>query len=226
MTDEHPLITRRGGYRGGLLAALVVVGLGLLVKNAWPPLVSFDRTVDEAVHTWALHNPWAVDVSRVLETMGRFWVCFWVTLATTAVLLILRRWWQALTLVLLALLAPWVANLLKPVFARPRPVWTHPLGSEVSFAYPSGHACAGIAVYAACAVAIGSLLRSRNWGAIVATAGILLGLAIGLSRLVLGVHWPSDVVGGWAVALAFAGILGALLVLPPAPPPTVPKRAR
>ena len=124
---------------------------------------------------------------------------------------------------LLAILAPLAANLVKPVFARPRPTWAQPLGFEESYAYPSGHATCGIAVYAACAVALAALLRNRNLGAVVALLGIVLGLTIGLSRLVLGVHWPSDVVGGWALALAFAGLICALLVLPPPPPARLPK---
>ena len=217
----HPyparLITRRGAAWGALAAALVALGLGVLVVRGWSPLLDLDRSIDTAIHHWALRTPWAVDVSRVLETIGRFRFAMWVVVATTVVLMLARRWWQALTLVLVATAAPLITDLVKPLVARPRPVWAVPLGSEPTFSYPSGHATAGIAVYAACGVAIGSLLRSPSWGAVVALTAILLGIAIGLSRLVLGVHWPSDVVGAWGVALAVAGVAASLFVLPPPP---------
>jgi undecaprenyl-diphosphatase len=193
-----------------------VLGLALLIVRAWPPLLESDVRIDVAIHSWALDNAWAVHASEVLQTIGSFRVSFWVTGVTTLLLLIARRWWAALTIVVLAAVAPLITDWIKPVVGRARPVWEQSLGSEVTLSYPSGHATAGIAVYAAAGVALGSLLRDRNLGAVVATAGILLGVAIGLSRLVLGVHWPSDVVGGWCVALAVAGVASALFVLPPA----------
>ncbi len=211
------IITRRGAAWGALAAALAVVLLGALVAREWAPLLDLDRSIDTAIHHWALRTPWAVDVSRVLETIGRFRFAMWVVVATTAVLLVARRWWQALTLVVVATLAPLLTDLIKPIVGRPRPVWVVPLGSEDTLSFPSGHATAGIAVYAACGVALASLLRNPSWGAVVALLGILLGVAIGLSRLVLGVHWPSDVVGGWGVALAVAGTAAALFVLPRPP---------
>ncbi len=213
--NEDPVLDRRGGLIGGLLAATVVLVLAVLVVRAWPPLLRTDQAIDTAIHSWALDNAWAVRAAEVLQTIGSFRVSFWVTAVTTVLLLIARRWWPALTLVVLAAVAPLITDWIKPVVGRARPVWEQNLGSEVTLSYPSGHATAGIAVYAAAGVALASLLRDENLGAVVATAGILLGVAIGLSRLVLGVHWPSDVVGGWCVALAVAGIASALFVLPP-----------
>jgi undecaprenyl-diphosphatase len=217
--DQDPILDRRGGWWGAVTAALVLVVLAVLVVRAWPPLVDTDLRIDTAIHSWALRNAWAVRASEVLQTLGSFRISFWVTTATTVLLLLARRWWQALTLVVLAALAPVITDWIKPVVGRARPVWEQSLGSEVTLSFPSGHATAGIAVYAAAGVALGSLLRNADLGALVALAGILLGVAIGLSRLVLGVHWPSDVVGGWCVALAVAGVAGALFVLPP---PTTP----
>jgi undecaprenyl-diphosphatase len=210
------IIDRRGGWAIGGVAALVVLGLAVLIVRAWPPLLESDVRIDVAIHAWALDNAWAVRAAEVLQTMGYFPFSFWVVTATTAVLLVGRRWRVAGALVLVAALAPLVANLIKPVVGRSRPLWEQTLGSEVSLSYPSGHATAGIAVYAGCAVALTTLMRSHRWSVVVATAGIAFGIAMGLSRLVLGVHWPSDVVGGWGVALAVAGTVCALLVLPPA----------
>jgi len=212
------MITRRGGWWGALVAALVVLVLALLIVHAWGPLLRFDHGVADAIHSWALRNPRAVSVSEFLQTMGSFGVSVWFVLVTTVLLLVARRWWQALTLVLVATLAPWITDLIKPVVGRARPVWETSLATEVTLSYPSGRATAGIAVYLACGVALGSLLRSPSWGAVVALSFGIFGVAIGLSRLVLGVHWPSDVLGGFCVAIAVAGVTGALFVLPPTPP--------
>ena len=215
--QDLPSLTRRGAWWGALAAAAVVALLAVLVLARWGPLLRFDLRVDTAIHAWALQHAWAVDVSRVLEAIGRFRVAVWVVVATVILLLVARRWWQAATLVVVASLAPLLTTVLKVLVARERPVWAVPLGTADTFSFPSGHATTGIAVYAACGVALGSLLRNASWGAVVAAAFLLLGVAIGLSRLVLGVHWPSDVLAGWCVALAVAGAAGALLVLPPPP---------
>ena len=212
---EPHLIARRQALVGALVCAVVVVVLGVLVSRPWDPLVALDRRIDDGIHPWAIDNRWAVDVSLWLKTAGEFRACTVVVVITTVLLLVFRRWWVALTVVLLSTLAPLVTDRLKDVFARERPSWQVVLSSEPTYSYPSGHATAGIAVYAACGVALGSLLRSESLGALVAFVGIALGIAISLSRLVLGVHWPSDVVGGWCVALAVAGVLASLFVLPP-----------
>lgn len=195
-----------------LVATSVVVLLALAVEHAWSPLIRLDAAIEEAVHPWAVRTPWAVDVSRFLETIGRFRVSFWVATATVLVLLVLRRWRLALGVALLAALAPWITDEIKVVVGRARPVWEDPLGFEPTFSYPSGHATGGLAVYAGCGIALALVLRDRRWAWAVAIASTVLGLSIGVSRVVLGLHWPSDVVGGWCVAIAVAAVLVALLL--------------
>jgi membrane-associated phospholipid phosphatase len=220
---EPHLLDRQQALVGAVVCAVTVVVLGVLVTRPWIPLVTLDRRIADALHPWALENRWAVDVSLWLKTAGEFRACTVVVIITTVLLLVFRRWWVALTVVLLGILAPLITDRLKDVFARTRPTWQVVLSVEPTYSYPSGHATAGIAVYAACGVALGSLLRNESLGALVAFVGIAFGIAIGLSRLVLGVHWASDVVGGWCVALAVAGVLTSLLVLPP---PRDPRPAR
>lgn len=208
-------MSRRGGAWGAFWAVVVVVGLAVLIERDWAPLVTVDTSVLESVRRWALENDWAVQASLWLGDLGSLRVATWVAIAGVLLLLARRRYWQALTLGLLAALAPLATNLIKPLVARERPIWDVYLANEDTFSYPSGHATCGVAVWIAVGVAIGSLLRSRVAGAFVVFAFSLVGIAIGLSRIVLGVHYPSDVVGGWCVAIAFAGLLGALFVLPP-----------
>jgi len=202
-----------------LASAAVVVLLGLAIDAAWSPLIRLDAAIEDAVHPWAVRTPWAVDASRFLETIGRFRVSFWVAAVTVVVLLVLRRWRLAAGVALLAALAPLVTDWIKVVVGRARPVWEDPLGAEPTFSYPSGHATGGLAVYAGCGLALALVLRSPRWAWAVAVVSTVLGLSIGVSRVVLGLHWPSDVVGGWCVALAVAGVLVALLhPRPPAAP--------
>ncbi|MZD08728.1 phosphatase PAP2 family protein, partial [Streptomyces sp. SID5785] len=93
---------------------------------------------------------------------------------------------------------------LKAAVDRPRPVWPDPVDSARYAAYPSGHAMTATVV-------LGLLLwLLRRYGAAPATyraalaAGVVSVLGVGVTRLWLGVHWPTDVLGGW--------LLGALTV--------------
>lgn len=217
-----PLPSRRTAVVVAMACTGVVALLGLAVTLDWAPLLRLDAAIARPVHGAAVRSPWAVEASRFLETIGRFRVSFWVAAAVVLVLLVLRRWRLAVGLALLAALAPLVTDWIKVVVGRARPVWVDPLGAEPTYSFPSGHATGGLAVYAGCGIALALVLRDRRWAWVLALASTALGLAIGVSRVVLGVHWPSDVVGGWCVAVAVAAALVALLALPPPRPRDLP----
>ena len=119
-----------------------------------------------------------------------------------AVLLLLRRWADAAYFVA-GVGIVWAVNpLLKELFCRSRPdLW--PLPADVSeYSFPSGHAANTAALVGALVL----ILRRRAW--MVAGAGVLV--VVGLSQLVLGRHYPTDVVAGWLWALAWVGVLRKL----------------
>ena len=89
---------------------------------------------------------------------------------------------------------------LKQFFARARPDLLAHLDPVTSYSYPSGHAAHSAALY----LLIALLLASGKGRPFAVGAAVVLIGAIGVSRIVLGVHWPSDVIGGWAVGLGFA----------------------
>jgi undecaprenyl-diphosphatase len=96
-------------------------------------------------------------------------------------------------------------ELVKAVVARPRPTLWPWLISTSGYAFPSGHAVAGAALYPL----LGWLaLRSRGQGLVGYLLGLAVGVVIGLGRLYAGVHWPSDVLAGWALGMALS--LGAV----------------
>jgi undecaprenyl-diphosphatase len=196
----------------GVLSAGVVLLLAALVRLAWAPMQASDEAIDTAIHRWALETPAAVDAARLLQRIGDTDTATIAVLVTVVILLVARRWWLALSVAVIGAFAPLLTNTIKPIVDRPRPVWIEPFEVIDQPAFPSGHATGGIAVWMVCGIAIASLLRDPSLGALVALPFVLLGFVIGLSRLVLGVHWPSDVVAGWAVAVCVTCVAGALFL--------------
>jgi undecaprenyl-diphosphatase len=105
-------------------------------------------------------------------------------------------------------------DLMKAAVGRPRPLLWPRLVEVSSLSFPSGHALAGMSLYPL----LGWIaLRSRPRGQWAGFAcGVLVGVFIGLGRLYLGVHWPSDVLAGWGLGLALS--LGAIAWLRRPPP--------
>jgi len=147
---------------------------------------------------------WLPPATRNLTALGSVPVLLLVVLAVAG-FLALARLWRNLLLVLGASgggLLLMVA--LKRAFERPRPTMVPPLTLETSASFPSGHAMMSAVVY----LTIGALLaqlcpRWRERVYVITVAGVLT-VVIGLTRLYLGVHYPTDVLGGWSVGLAWA----------------------
>lgn len=100
-----------------------------------------------------------------------------------------------------------INQILKAVFERPRPDLWEQLVHESSYSFPSGHAMASAALGFAI---IACLWRSR-WRWYGVGAGVLYIVFVGFSRLYLGVHYPTDIIAGWAVSGAWVAIVAALL---------------
>ena len=95
-----------------------------------------------------------------------------------------------------------VIFVLKAVIARPRPVLWDPLVAYSGYAFPSGHALGTAAFFPLFAYAFFQTQRGRRWAAF--TCVVVLVFGVGVGRLYLGVHWPSDVLAGWAIGFAHA----------------------
>ncbi|MET7453071.1 phosphatase PAP2 family protein [Streptomyces sp. NPDC005574] len=177
-----------------------------LVAVRWHPLISVDGAVARTTHRWAVDEPGTTHVFRVLTD----WVWDPLTLrivcAVAMVWLVWRRsaWWTALWLAATCALATLLQQGLKAAVDRPRPVWPDPVDSAHYTAFPSGHALTATVV---CGLLLWLLHHHRAgrtlWRTALAAA-VLSVLGVGLTRVWLGVHWPSDVVGGW--------LLGGLVV--------------
>jgi membrane-associated phospholipid phosphatase len=110
-----------------------------------------------------------------------------------------KRVWTAQILFLTCLGAAILNQGLKLVFVKPRPqLWT-PLIVERTFSYPSGHALGSAVLYGFLAIVLAQGYPRYRW--VIYLSAILLVGAIGLSRLILGVHYPTDIIAGYAVGI-------------------------
>lgn len=111
-----------------------------------------------------------------------------------------RRWPKALWLLATIAGGRILIELAKAVCDRPRPPIAERLVAVNNASFPSSHAAGTMLTLCALCILFG--LRAKGWA-----AAILFALAIGLSRVALGVHWPSDVLGGWGLGLLWVGLL-------------------
>jgi undecaprenyl-diphosphatase len=187
---------------------------------------------DEAVLRWFVdqRSESMIKVARVVSTLGGFVSLLCVGLAL-ALWLWRREWHLAVAPTVSLLLAGLASTAAKSVFGRARPpIAVHEV-HVASPAFPSGHAtdAAGFFLAAAFVLAITVVHHARTQVVLVALGMLLAGL-VGLSRLVLAVHWLSDVVAGWALGTAIAiTVVTSLWYLatrsqrPDSAPPTRPR---
>ncbi|MEU2280925.1 phosphatase PAP2 family protein [Streptomyces sp. NPDC013178] len=204
----------RTAVRAGLVLGLCSVLLLVLVAAEWHPLISVDGDVSRTTHRWAVADPDVTQVCRVLTD----WVWDPLTMrllcAAVALWLVWRRsaWWTAAWLVTTSAVGTLLQQGVKAAVGRERPVWPDPVDSAHYAAYPSGHALTATVVLG---LLLWLLYRHGPdpvvWRTAVALAVVSV-VGVGLTRIWLGVHWPSDVLGGWLmgtmlVALAIAAHL-------------------
>ncbi|WP_435213218.1 phosphatase PAP2 family protein [Streptomyces sp. bgisy034] len=196
----------RGTSRWAGALALCSALLLALVAVRWHPLMDVDDGIADTTHGWAVDEPGVTHAFRILtDWVWDPWTMRILTFAV-AIWLVWRRAarWTALWLLATCLLATLFQQFLKAVVDRPRPVWPDPVDSAHYSAYPSGHAMTAMVV---CGLLLWLLHRYGVRGALWRTAvavGVISVAGVGLTRIWLGVHWATDVVGGW--------LLGALVV--------------
>lgn len=141
--------------------------------------------------------PWLTDAMRGITQLGSVVPRNAVALVALFVLMFLKLRREAL-LFAGAVLGAWLFDwLVKLAVARPRPrIVPHLIGFS-GMSFPSGHSFNAAAIYLAMAFAFGAISARRDVRLAVVSIAVVLSMLVALSRIWLGVHWPSDVIAGW-----------------------------
>lgn len=147
---------------------------------------------------------WFEESMRDFTALGGLAVLSLVV-GSVAGFLALRRDHRALWLLLGATLSGVLLSLAtKAFFARPRPELVPHLSHTLTSSFPSGHSTMSAVVYLTLAALLSRLVTPLRFKAYVLSVALLLTFLVGVSRVYMGVHYPSDVLAGWALGLSWA----------------------
>lgn len=194
-----------------LLTLLIVSFVSTLLLTVLITLVATNTTdsFDVAVLSWInAHASSALDAFFVIITqLGGVIVVTAVTLALVGYFIYKRDYLKSLLVAIGVGGATAIAFGLKALFERPRPDLWEWIVVETNFSFPSGHATASSAL-ALCLVII---LWQTKWRYLVVVVASIYVILVGFSRLYLGVHYPTDIIGGWLLSVALVILLAKKL---------------
>jgi undecaprenyl-diphosphatase len=186
-------------------AAFVFALLLVLVRLQWSPLESADHGAAARLNSLVAGHAAVVSIVKAVTWLGSGGV-LWTLIGIAVVVLAIRRRWR-LAIYLLVTGAGELAldPVLKALVGRLRPVVAHPVAYGNGDSFPSGHALGSIVCYGALFLVFLPATRGV-WRRVFIAVILTLIVAIGASRLLLGVHYLSDVLGAWALGITWLGI--------------------
>ncbi len=190
-------------------ACVVVVSSYVLVKTIDEVVEGETDWFDHRVMEWAasLHlRPAVTDAVRDVTALGGVTVLTLMTTAVATYLLVRRRWQAAMLLLINAVGAVIASGLMKHYFERDRPHFAEHGAYTYTSSFPSGHSMLSTTMYLTLAVLLARLEKSRWLRVYFVCAALLLAFLVGVSRVLLGVHWPTDVLAGWSAGVLWATI--------------------
>ena len=197
-----------------LVVALAISGAVWAFSGLWDAVEDqhtggFDRAVLLAFrvpgHPDRLAGPrWLQECARDLTALGGFTVLALVSLMTVAVLVMQRRRLQAVIFAATVVCGQALAEAIKLIADRPRPDIVAHFDLVYSSSFPSGHSTMAPVVYLTLAVILDAGEPRRDVRALIFACAVAVIVAVGVSRVYLGVHWPTDVLAGWALGAAIA----------------------
>lgn len=185
------------------------------VELAGDVLEGDTRTFDSTI-LLALRNPqnladplgpgWLEEAARDITGLGGYAILSLLTIATLFYLLMVGKRATALLVLVAIVGGTLLSNGLKLGFERPRPDLVPHATQVYTASFPSGHAMLSAVTFLTLGALLARSERSRRISAFIMSLAIVVTLLVGMSRVYLGVHWPSDVLAGWSIGAAWASL--------------------
>jgi YegS/Rv2252/BmrU family lipid kinase len=194
------------------VCAAAFVLLAFLVHLSRAPLNGLDD-LGRSGEQWASKSPGLVNVLDGIEfAFATAGMAVWTTLI--ALPLLVRKHRRAAIFTIAVMVITSLATTgVKLLYGRSRPTWQQPIGRLISKSFPSGHASSSAALAGVLIVLAWMLIRRPGLRRAVYAGAVLLAVVVGLDRVLLGRHFPTDVIGGWLLG-AFVVLVGLTLYSP------------
>ena len=206
--------------RFGQREPLVLLVMLLVALSIWAFAEIADEVIEKETHAFdeavllALRTPgetsnplgpdWLEELALDTTALGSAWVLTFLTLAVTGFLLLKRQRRMAALVVIAVGGAMLLSFTLKRRFDRPRPDLVPHSVMVQTASFPSGHATKSAAAYLTLGALLAQVQVQRRLKLYVLTIAVIITLMVGISRVYLGVHWPTDVLAGWVLGAAWA----------------------
>lgn len=203
----------KSAARTYLWSGLGLLGVGLLltlvVVLAEMSLDANDLPVNQWFFSLAQEHVALQRYAELFQVLGSGNTTAPIALVFGLVLMVLRRWHWLAFFASSAIGGLLISEVLKNSVQRERPVWSEPFFSEHGYSFPSGHTLSGVTTWVAMGVVVMFLLP-RPWSTVLGWVLVLIGLGMGPSRLFYGVHYVTDVLGGWLFGFGWLLVVAGL----------------
>ena len=181
----------------------------LLVTDKWAPLATADQGARDALHVFALGQPWFVALMRTFSDSGSS-LAWQIVTVVIALVLLLRRHWRLAAFTVVTIAASSLLNTaVKATVNRDRPLVDQPFVNEPGASFPSGHSQAAVVGYGVLLLLLLPALN-RSWRRVAVLVAVLMVAGIGFSRVALAAHFVSDVLAGFALGAVWLGLMTAI----------------
>ncbi|MFB8000735.1 phosphatase PAP2 family protein [Nocardia sp. NPDC056000] len=205
--ESSAVFTRPKPPRPAALGVLIALGLAVLALTIAVLAHPDPLGPDASWMRWFVEHrgDTATSLAKGISMLGGTAAMTLLAAVAYAVLLWGRRWETAVFVAITGLGAAALVYFGKLLIARPRPPLADRLVIETNHSYPSGHALGSIVVVGVVALLAARVLHGV-WRALLLTVAALFVVGVGVSRIYLGVHWPTDVFAGWVFGILWLSL--------------------
>jgi undecaprenyl-diphosphatase len=211
MSRQQKLAIQRGSAVAFILTiAALLFAFGFIAQEvATGKTSAFDRQIMLALRTSAdpsvpIGPAWLPEAARDLTSLGSILVLLIITLVVAGYLFLAGKSAVAWLVLIAVLGGIALSDLLKFAFGRARPDVVPPLARVFTTSFPSGHATLSAITYLTIGAVLARSQPSHTISLYFMSLAVFMTVLIGISRIYLGVHYPTDVLGGWCIGAAWA----------------------